>query len=129
MPIASITDIIKPLDPLKVTDLSGASFKDWEDYGVIGFDEGMCSYFLQLEGRWWVGSEGEVKSIKILAPIICAIFSGQAIDLDLSSVARMNSMEEEGNVILNSEINRKLATFVPPEYLSSARKAGEEMEM
>jgi len=43
------------------TDSAGFSLKNWRDFGVVGWDDGLYTYFIQLdmgndEPEWWFGN-------------------------------------------------------------------------
>lgn len=61
------------------SDCKGNSYQAWLDYGVIGFDDGLGTYFLQLDiddyPTWWFGNTSrEIESPYQLLAIIARLF-------------------------------------------------------
>lgn len=65
---------------LTVKDTKGYSIWDWIEYGVIGWDPGLNTFFVQLDlGRdepvWWFGTEpNQLKSFNTLCQTVNQVF-------------------------------------------------------
>ncbi len=81
----SFEEIITNTESLKpykndLTDIKGFTLCDWISYGIIGWDEDLNTYFIQLdidtdEIPWWIGvSSKEIPTFDSLCDIICRIF-------------------------------------------------------
>ncbi len=63
-----------------ITDIKGYYLCDWIDYGIIGWDHNLNSYFVQLdihtdELPWWIGvSSNEIPTFDLLCKTLNKIF-------------------------------------------------------
>ncbi len=99
------------------TDSAGFSLKDWKDFGVIGWDNGLDTYFMQLDmdndtPEWWFGASfAEIKSPYAIQALLSRIFDVElpsfnpegliALENDReASVKEMHRPEEDEREIL-----------------------------
>lgn len=73
----SFDELVK--DVAEVGDCKGHAYQSWLEYGVVGFDGGLDTYFLQLEVNdqlvWWFGrTPKEIDSPYQLLAIIARLF-------------------------------------------------------
>jgi len=70
----------KDLDIYEIEDKKGYRLSDWIDFGIIGWDENINTYYIQLDVHieeipWWFGSSSnEIATFDHLCEIVNKIF-------------------------------------------------------
>lgn len=70
----------KRIDKYKIEDRKGYMLSDWIDFGIIGWDEILDTYFIQLDVQtdeipWWFGkSSKEIPTFDHLCEAVNKIF-------------------------------------------------------
>lgn len=100
--------------PVNYFDINGNSYKDWCDYGILGYDEQMETYFLQLDLDdhliWWFGrTESEIRSPYQLLAIIARLF-------DESDYVAFN--KQLINTLINDR-NNAVDKIYEPDFIAS----------
>lgn len=101
-----------------MTDLLGYDIYDWLSVGVMGFDEGLNTYFFNLEGGWIFGTKPEeITSIAELQGILCSLFAGALLPFNEDGLINIEKDLEVEYGVLSPEEASVMATGVPTEYL------------
>lgn len=81
--VANLDEEEEVPDSCEPKDIKGYSLYDWQNYGVVGWDEMLSTYFVQLifregepdEHGWWIGTrESEMPDFLSLCEMLNKIF-------------------------------------------------------
>jgi hypothetical protein len=95
--------IFTTTDDLEIEDQKGYGFFEWEAHGVVGYDEGLATYFANLEGSWGIGTEyQELPTIADLQRRLVEAFQGAELPFNRVGLERLAQGVEDSPTILAS---------------------------
>lgn len=101
-----------------LTDLVGYGLYDWLSVGVAGYDEGLGTFFFNMEGSWIFGTEqGEIPNIGMLQAILSAIFRGAELPFNQEGLRAIAEEIEDSPAVLSPAEAAELSNIVSTSYL------------
>lgn len=83
-------------------DSAGFSLQNWIDYGVIGWDNGLESYFIQLDmdedtPKWWFGTSfREIVSVYAVRELLARLFMVNSFEMTNSGLESLIQDRKNG---------------------------------
>jgi hypothetical protein len=94
--------IVATQDNGELEDIHGYALFDWENHGVVGYDEGLQSYFANLDGSWGIGSSpGEIPTVADLQRKLCEAFQGTELPFKEEGLRMLADGVEASPIILS----------------------------
>jgi hypothetical protein len=103
-----------------VEDLLGYNLSAWMAIGVVGYDDPLNTYFINMEDGWIFGTtDHEIPSIHHLQRVIAALFRGALIPFSEEGLREISVGVESFLAVLSPEQASAESNQVSAEYLSS----------
>ncbi|HHG6006653.1 TPA: hypothetical protein ACPWS4_006595 [Pseudomonas aeruginosa] len=94
--------IVATQDNGELEDIHGYALFDWENHGVVGYDEGLQSYFANLDGSWGIGSSpDEIPTVADLQRKLCEAFQGTELPFKEEGLRMLADGVEASPIILS----------------------------
>lgn len=115
----SFGNIIDTHDADGLKDLLDHEMAEWEEYGTVGYDDPLETYFFNLDGSWIFGtSVGEIPTVARLQAVISACFKDALLPFNIKGLRELAGGIEVDPTFLSSEQAANQAATVSLSYMA-----------